>query len=99
VVTGTVVGAAATTATVVSAIATIAAVVIAVHPCRCVAIAAIAAVAAVAAVVVTPVVTGGVIADVMHRRWIIAAVTGQRRGGGRAGGTDRRCGQGREHAG
>lgn len=99
-VTWTVVGAAAVAATVVSAITAVAAVVIAVHPRSGVAVASIAAVAvaAVAAVMVTPVVTGGIVADVMHRRWIVAAVTGQRRGGGRTGSADCRRRECREHA-
>ena len=102
-VTWTVVGAAAVAATVVSAITAVAAVVIAVHPRGCVAVASVAAVAvatvaAVAAVMVTPVVTGGIVADVMHRRWVVAAVTGQRRGRGRTGSADCRRRECREHA-
>jgi hypothetical protein len=106
VVTWTVVGPAAVAAMVVSAIAAIAAVtavtavVIAVHPGGCVAVATVAAVtvATVAAVMVTPVMTGRIIADVVHRCWVVAAVTGQRRGGGRTGDADRRRRECREHA-
>ena len=53
----------------------------------------VSAVAAVAAVMIAPVVTGGVVADMMDRRGVVAAMAGKRHGGARAGDADRARGE------
>jgi hypothetical protein len=106
VVTRTVVGAATIVSAIaaIPAVAAVAAVLIAgaVHPrgCRAAAVAAVAITfVAITPVVITAVVTSRIVAGVMDRCRVVAAVAGKRHRGARTGGADRCRGEDREHAG